>query len=270
MVPRRSSQAAPLNLEPPQGLTASAVEHTHKPQQSTQPSRHKLRYLNLTCNRSSRVRRSARQRGACLSTKNLGRHAGLGQVRDRTPTHLLIGTPYSFGACTPLLPSPDCQLMDSSQWGRWPEHNSGSHRVHAQAGAMTSTFQINALFGNSGTKQLKKGQQKAGSQAKKVGSQVKKAASGPKKFPVAPGGGKRSGPGGRYQNGEASVELQQLQHVVPGARMTCGVLCRRALAAKHREARLAGRHAAGRQGLRPSGPGQAERLPAGATNALAA
>ena len=64
---------------------------------------------------------------------------------------------------------------------------------------MVATLEINALF-KGGTKQLKKGQQKAGSQAKKLGSQAKKAT--PKGFPVAPGGSTRRGPGGRYQNGE--------------------------------------------------------------------
>lgn len=70
------------------------------------------------------------------------------------------------------------------------------------------TFQVNALFGG-GTKQLKKGQKAAGSQAKKVGSQAKKLGSGPRKFPVGPGGGSRGGPGGRYQNGERLLSMHR-------------------------------------------------------------
>ena len=76
---------------------------------------------------------------------------------------------------------------------------------------MVATLEINALF-KGGTKQLKKGSQKTGSQASKAGSQAKKLGSQakkstPKNFPIGPAGGAKRGPGGRYQNGEGRDSL---------------------------------------------------------------
>lgn len=84
---------------------------------------------------------------------------------------------------------------------------------------MVATLEINALF-KGGTKQLKKGSQKTGSQAKKAGSQLKKNT--PKNFPVGPAGGTKRGPGGRYQNDELWIPNTErpewLDGTLPGDR----------------------------------------------------